>query len=164
VTETVGKAIRRHRKRLEMSQVQLAEAVGVSRTTVADWERGASDPTDENLEKLAGLFGVDVPDLRYPDRAPSPGVREWGEASYRSSPRLAPNVYLVVYGYLERMKKAGCSEEQISAAERIMSDSSYSQLYKRSRREKSEEDQIMDIHAAWKFIAEVIERTEGKKL
>jgi orotate phosphoribosyltransferase-like protein len=69
-----------------------------------------------------------------------------------------------VYGYLERMKKAGLSEEQITEAERIMSDTAYSQLYKHSRREKSEDDQIMDIRAAWKFIAEVIERTEGKKL
>lgn len=161
-----GEQIRRFRRRLELSQAQLAQKLGVSRVTVADWERGAAEPHDQNLKKLAALFGVTPGDLRYGTAIPSRmAVREGsGSTQWPATRRLPPAVYEVVYGYLDRMRKGGCSEEQINEAERLMTDASYSQLYARSRREKTEDDQIMDIHAAWRFIAEVIERTEGKRL
>jgi len=48
--ESVGLIIARARQRRRMTQVQLAEALGVSPSTVANWERGASYPA-----KFAGI-------------------------------------------------------------------------------------------------------------
>lgn len=44
------------RKRLRLSQEELAEALGVSRNTISRWERGKSDPSAENLTALDGLL------------------------------------------------------------------------------------------------------------
>jgi DNA-binding transcriptional regulator YiaG len=48
--ESVGLTIARARQRRKMSQRSLAEALGVSASTVANWERGAAYPA-----KYAGL-------------------------------------------------------------------------------------------------------------
>jgi len=42
--ESVGLLIARARQRKRLTQVQLAEKLGVSPTTVANWERGAAYP------------------------------------------------------------------------------------------------------------------------
>ena len=58
--ETVGLLIARARQRRRMTQVQLAELIGVSPSSVANWERGASYPA-----KCAGLIeealGITIP-------------------------------------------------------------------------------------------------------
>ena len=41
-----------------MSQEQLAEAVGVSRQTVSQWEKGVMSPKTESMLELCRLFGV----------------------------------------------------------------------------------------------------------
>ena len=58
--EPVGLLIARARHRKRMTQVQLAEALGVSPSSVANWERGATYPL-----KCAGLIeellGITIP-------------------------------------------------------------------------------------------------------
>lgn len=58
--ESVGWLIAKARHRRHLSQEELAEALGVSPSTVANWERGASYPL-----KLAGLveefLGITIP-------------------------------------------------------------------------------------------------------
>ena len=39
-----------------LTQVQVAEAVGVAQTTVSQWESGETKPKPANLKKLAGVF------------------------------------------------------------------------------------------------------------
>ena len=46
------------RKSKNMIQQQLADAVGVSKTTIVDWEKGRYFPEGENLPKLARALGV----------------------------------------------------------------------------------------------------------
>lgn len=46
------------RKELKMNQSELARAVGVSRQSYSAWEKGTSQPTKDNLEKLEKLLGV----------------------------------------------------------------------------------------------------------
>lgn len=48
--ESVGTVIARARQRRRMTQRELADALGVAASTVANWERGASYPL-----KLAGI-------------------------------------------------------------------------------------------------------------
>ena len=44
--------LRKRRKELGLSQMELASLVGVSLLTVQIWERGVSEPKPENREKL----------------------------------------------------------------------------------------------------------------
>ena len=44
--------IKKRRKELGLSQMELAARVGVSLTTVRTWEYGTSQPNEENREKL----------------------------------------------------------------------------------------------------------------
>ncbi len=47
------------RKKKNMSQVDVAVAVGVSIGAYIMWERGANKPTPENLEKLKKVLEID---------------------------------------------------------------------------------------------------------
>lgn len=64
--ETVGLLIARARQRQRMTQAQLAERLGVSPSTVANWERGASYPL-----KFAGVV-EEVLDITIPARDAEP--------------------------------------------------------------------------------------------
>lgn len=44
----------------QISQQKLANSIGVSRSTIAMWELGNSEPDNENLTKLANFFNVSV--------------------------------------------------------------------------------------------------------
>ena len=60
---TLGKRILYHRKRLGLTQDQLAERMGVTAQAVSKWESGASDPSTSNLLALARLYGVSAEEL-----------------------------------------------------------------------------------------------------
>lgn len=49
------KDLRNERK---ISQEKLAKHMGVSRSTIAMWESGASEPDNESLKRLSMYFGV----------------------------------------------------------------------------------------------------------
>lgn len=61
--ETLGKMIASLRKEHGMTQLELAEKMGVTDKAVSKWERDLSCPDVGTLPKLAGLFGVTVDDL-----------------------------------------------------------------------------------------------------
>lgn len=46
------------RKKIGMSQVDLADALGVSRQSVSKWETGESNPEIAKIPQMAKLFGV----------------------------------------------------------------------------------------------------------
>jgi DNA-binding transcriptional regulator YiaG len=43
------------RKKLKLTQQQLADLIGAQRVTVARWETGVSEPKGANLKALMGL-------------------------------------------------------------------------------------------------------------
>ena len=51
------------RKSKGMSQVDLADALNLSRQTISKWENGDSSPDISNLSALASLFGVTTDSL-----------------------------------------------------------------------------------------------------
>lgn len=55
--------IKECRESLKMTQSDLAQAVGVKRSTVAMWESGAIYPRVELLIKLSDLFGCTIDEL-----------------------------------------------------------------------------------------------------
>lgn len=55
--------IAEQRKRLGITQAQLAEALNIDRTTVSKWEAGASAPRAKLLPRLAKELGTSVDQL-----------------------------------------------------------------------------------------------------
>ncbi len=62
----VGEGVRRHRQGLGWTQVQLAEAAGLSPNYVARLERGELGPSFFVAHTLSRTLGIDVGDLVEP--------------------------------------------------------------------------------------------------
>lgn len=60
---TLGERIKHHRKRLGLTQEQLAERMGVSPQAVSKWENNLSCPDIAALPQLAEVFGISVDEL-----------------------------------------------------------------------------------------------------
>ena len=61
--ETMGAMIATKRKELGMTQLDLAEKMGVTDKAVSKWERDLSYPDINSLPKLAEVFGMTVDEL-----------------------------------------------------------------------------------------------------
>ena len=61
--QTLGKRIVANRKRLELTQDQLAEQLGVTAQAVSKWENDQSCPDIGILPKLANIFGISTDEL-----------------------------------------------------------------------------------------------------
>ena len=48
------------RKDLNLTQTELAENLGFSRTAISAWEIGRNEPSNEDTIKIANFFGVSV--------------------------------------------------------------------------------------------------------
>jgi transcriptional regulator with XRE-family HTH domain len=55
--------LKRKRKDLRMSQIELAERVGVSNRSISEWEKGSREPTLFLLEALADFFECSLDEL-----------------------------------------------------------------------------------------------------
>ena len=58
-----GKAVRRRRRELDISQEELAERSGLHRTYISSVERGERNPTLESIEQFAKALNIKVSDL-----------------------------------------------------------------------------------------------------
>lgn len=61
---TIGDNIRKQRKRRGLSQEEFAEAIGVSRQTVSNWESGKVAPTSENIDGICNIFDMSYEELK----------------------------------------------------------------------------------------------------
>lgn len=61
--ETLGKRIVSNRKRIRLTQDQLAERLGVTAQAVSKWENDQSCPDINMLPKLAQIFGISTDEL-----------------------------------------------------------------------------------------------------
>ena len=62
-TVTIGRKIAELRKAHNMTQFELADALGISFQAVSNWERGASMPDISKLPELAETFGVTIDEV-----------------------------------------------------------------------------------------------------
>ena len=58
MTQNIADTIRHHRKRLGLTQEQLAERVGVSFQAVSKWECGTATPDLSMIVVLANFFDI----------------------------------------------------------------------------------------------------------
>ncbi|MGY2226448.1 helix-turn-helix domain-containing protein [Pseudomonas gingeri] len=61
LSEDIGSRLQEERKRCGMTQIQIAEALGIAKRTQANYEAGTSDATASYLSKVAVQFNFDVP-------------------------------------------------------------------------------------------------------
>lgn len=59
-SKTIGNKITEARKKIKLSQAELAQQVSISPQAVGKWERGESMPDITTLNRLAEIFGVDL--------------------------------------------------------------------------------------------------------
>lgn len=53
----------------KLTQVELAEELGVSPTTVCNWETGKSEPTLSQLRKISTLSGIPMDFIFVPEKS-----------------------------------------------------------------------------------------------
>ena len=75
----IGARIRSSREDQGWTQDQLASAVGVSRSAVAQWETGRAGQVTTNLTRVAGALGVGVEYLMYGRDKSAPGQPHTGD-------------------------------------------------------------------------------------
>ena len=63
IKQRFGKAVRRRRRELDLSQEELAERAELHRTYLSDIERGEGNPSLEIIEKLANALDISVASL-----------------------------------------------------------------------------------------------------
>lgn len=110
------------RKREQITQKQLADALGIAQTTIANYESGTRFPDERNLIKLSDYFGISIDSLM--NRKPqNPERKEQKEFHYSPS-----ELKTLVDDYIERslrsesdgtdfifsLLNSGYTEEQIS--------------------------------------------------
>lgn len=61
--ETIGQRIKRERLKREMTQRDLANMIGVGTPHVSKVEAGRENPSDDLLERVAGVFDCDLDEL-----------------------------------------------------------------------------------------------------
>ncbi len=60
IKQRFGKAIRRRRRELDLSQEELAERAELHRTYISNIERGELNPSLETMEKLVKALNITV--------------------------------------------------------------------------------------------------------
>lgn len=83
---TLGEKIKAGRKRIGITQEQLAEQLYVSRQAIQKWESDGGIPSIENLKAISQLFGVSIDSL-VADDAPHQTEKEPAPAARKVEPR-----------------------------------------------------------------------------
>lgn len=60
IREKIQQNIVHYRKEAKLKQSELAEKIGVSKTTLGSWEQGKSMPDIDKLYELSRVLGVDL--------------------------------------------------------------------------------------------------------
>lgn len=77
------------RKNRELSQLELAEMLDVSRQAVSRWENGLSVPSMNKLKQLSDLYGVSLDSLLGDTQDVSPSLNPENETSKNNSDESA---------------------------------------------------------------------------
>lgn len=80
---SLGSNIRKKRNSLKLSQEYVAEQLEISRQAVSKWETNQSEPSVNNLLRLADLFDCDIKEIIYGD--------EYWEEQGKSEDKVNPS-------------------------------------------------------------------------
>ncbi|XID92255.1 helix-turn-helix domain-containing protein [Paenibacillaceae bacterium WGS1546] len=102
----LGQRIQTERKKLSLTQEQLAERVGVSDAYIGQIERGERSPTLETLVKIASRLGVTIDYLLQDSLVPGDDnvidqIRQLFIDRSAKEKQMALDVIKVMFGHLE---------------------------------------------------------------
>ena len=105
--DTMGMIIASKRKELGMTQLELAEKMGVTDKAVSKWERDLSYPDVSSLPKLAEVFGMTVDELMQvkphsEKKSPAQSARAAASLVFRAT-CLAMGIAVVVLSILGQL-------------------------------------------------------------
>ncbi len=103
--KTLGMMIAELRKEHGMTQMELAEKMGVTDKAVSKWERNLSCPDINSLPNLAALFGVSVDELmqlKKEEAVPQKSLKEIIDLIFRAV-ALAMGIAVVVLSVLNKL-------------------------------------------------------------
>ncbi|MCB9297469.1 MAG: helix-turn-helix transcriptional regulator [Phaeodactylibacter sp.] len=89
------------RKRLKLSQEELANRVGLNRGNIASYENGTAEPKICNLLKIANLFGISIIDITQKDLSRKNALAE-ANSTYQS---LSSNELELMEQFLRRAEE-----------------------------------------------------------
>jgi transcriptional regulator with XRE-family HTH domain len=92
--DSFGAAIKKLRHLKGISQEKVAEILGVSQAAISQFEKNERKPTQENINRIAALFGVSEADLQ----DPSDHLRAILKADIEG---LSPDDLQIVHTFLE---------------------------------------------------------------
>ena len=91
-------SIKDHRKRIGLSQAEVAQRVGVDQTIVSRWERETAPVPAKHLERLAEIYGISVSQLEQwledSEEKPLSPARTWRD--YVIDAGLSGNALLIL--------------------------------------------------------------------
>ncbi len=76
MVNSIGSNIRNARKNKKLTQIQLANILGVSNSTISDWENDNHRPDPDMIQFICGALGVEPNDI-IPPGSPSEKFDEW---------------------------------------------------------------------------------------
>lgn len=82
--ETANRLLQ-YRKKMNLSQEELAAKIGVSRQAVSKWERAEASPDTDNLILLADIYGVSLDELLKGEKKPK-------AKHSRKNPKIMPKI------------------------------------------------------------------------
>lgn len=85
-TKLIGKHLQNRRKKLDITQLQLADMLGVTHQAVSRWETGESIPDIQMLDELAKLYNITIDHIINPTQdvvqSPVPELKETSNSKY----------------------------------------------------------------------------------
>jgi transcriptional regulator with XRE-family HTH domain len=176
---SLGLAIRHRREAKGLTQQELAERVGLEgmhKQSINRIELGKVAVSVPRLAQIATALDTttvellsdarmldDLADARAGTEAMV--VRELGSTygSARLQTKLPPKAYERVWGYVQQLARAGLQGTELEEAEQFLMHGAFNKINSRDPGEKSDEDYILDIDAAWEFVRDIARRS-GIKL
>jgi transcriptional regulator with XRE-family HTH domain len=167
---SLGLAIRRRREARGLTQLQLADRLRLHKQSINRIELGRVAISMTRLSELAEALDTTALELLSDARTledlgearvdtEAMVVRELG-SSYMPGlhTSLPTKAYDRVRSYVQRLIRAGLEGAELAEAEQFLLNGAYNKINAREPGEKSEEDFILDIDAAWEFVRDVAGR------
>lgn len=123
-TKDVGRKIAAKRKEKDMTQMELADAMGVSFQAVSNWERGNSMPDIGKLPELAAVLDLSIDELLN-DEKPARLVQhilDGSESAYIHQEGIRPDTVADVAPILKPKQTESLLEDVLSDGELEISD------------------------------------------
>ena len=100
---SLGKFISLRRKYLRLTQEELAEKIGVSKSAVAKWETERGIPDRDNLGRLSDVLNVSVDDLHRL-------IRNAANEEFDLNVNITPDVIAALESYGYRVIRPGVDD------------------------------------------------------